>query len=148
MFFPRKGGGRDPCSCSNPSSAKETSQWCHVFKKKKQFVRFCVYGYPGCQGLFKLHPPPSITEHEKKPLVPSVVYGLKTLQCGIGWLCLRTIVLLKPEGMIKQTNKKNSDCPFYCKGLLDNTRASAIITLLVANRFPWICRIYRLGLGN
>ena len=27
-------------SRSNPSSAKETSQWCHVFKK--QFVRFCV----------------------------------------------------------------------------------------------------------
>ena len=37
-------------SCSNSSSAKETSQWCHVFKK--QFVRFCVQGYPGCQGLF------------------------------------------------------------------------------------------------
>ena len=30
----------DSDSRSNPSSAKETSQWCHVFKK--QFVRFCV----------------------------------------------------------------------------------------------------------
>ena len=65
---------------------------------------------PWVSGTFhvsvKTHPPRSITEHEKKPQVPSVVYGLKTLQCGIGWLCLRRIVLLKPEGMIKQTNKK------------------------------------------
>ena len=81
----------------------------------------------------------------EKPLVPSVVYGLKTLQSGIGWLCLRRIVLLKPEEMIKQTNEK---IIFHCKALLNETRASAIITLLVANRFPWMQDLPHLQAGT